>query len=100
MSYVQTHQAADGRHIVQNPETGERFIRTPSHLWGEWLDAWRAEVTRPNPLLDRLFRRAVKRCDWTLYRSAKKAITARRTPAPMPWGHVIFLDCKKPAKAS
>lgn len=95
MPYTQTHRAADGCHIVQNPETGERYVRTPDTKWREWLDAWRDEVGRPNPLLDKLFRRAVVHNDWRLYTAAKKALTARRTPCPMPWGHIMFDDCKE-----
>lgn len=95
MGYQLVLAAPDGRHVVESPETGQRYRRTPARDWPEDLASWRDSLDTYRGLLDRLAKRAAQRNCWDLYHRAKRAAYSRQLPCPMPWGHVMFRGIKR-----
>ena len=78
------------RIIVENSDTGERFIQASSGEWTDMLLAWKRDLDGSNRRLAPIQRRAIERGTWRLYGAAKRALYRRSLPCPMPWDHVMF----------
>lgn len=77
--------------VVFSDATGMYYVRTPADQWLARLVAYAEQDRAYDPLLNRLYDRAMRQRvpDFRLYRLARRG-TFRRNPVPLPWGHLFF----------
>lgn len=90
----------EGRHVVENDETGERYRATPDAEWLGALTTWRKELDLLKARLEPIWQRAQRRRTFLLNRIARRAGYRTIVPCPMPWGHGMFNECRKLARKS